>query len=480
MLFNSYVFIFVFVPLTAGAYFLAARYGRSATTAHAVLAIASLIFYAYWRPPFILLIASSITLNYLCGIALMKRPRKWLLAAGVAINLGLIGYFKYAGFLAGSFNAFAGTYVDVGDIFLPLGISFFTFQQIAYLVDTYRGAGGERNPARYALFVSFFPQLIAGPIVHHGEVIPQFKERERARFNADNFAAGVSIFILGLFKKTVIADTFATWASGAFDGADALTFLEGWGATFSYTFQLYFDFSGYSDMAIGLGRMFNIRLPVNFNSPYKAACIIDFWRRWHMTLSRFLREYLYFPLGGNRKGKVRRYVNLSITMLLGGLWHGAGWSFVVWGALHGLYLMANHAWNATKIKMPKVLGWAITFLAVAFAWVIFRAPTLERAGEVYRAMLGANGFSLPVYWNDALWRLGRMGVRFAQLKHFGGMTEIAWLAGALIVTVAVPNSMQILEKHWKPNVRWAIPVALMAALSLAAMTRISEFLYFQF
>jgi len=480
VLFNSYVFIFVFVPLTAAAYFLAARYSRRPTTAHAVLAVASLVFYAYWRPPFVALIASSITLNYLCGLLLMKHPRKWLLAGGVAANLGLIGYFKYAGFLAGTFNALLGAHVDVGDIFLPLGISFFTFQQIAYLVDTYRGAGGERNVGRYALFVSFFPQLIAGPIVHHGEVIPQFKDHEKVRFNMDSFAAGVSIFIIGLFKKTVLADTFAVWSSPAFDSTDALTFLEGWGAALSYTFQLYFDFSGYSDMAIGLGRMFNIKLPLNFNSPYKATSIIDFWRRWHMTLSRFLRDYLYIPLGGNRKGKVRRYVNLSITMLLGGLWHGAGWSFVVWGGLHGLYMMINHAWNATKIKMPKALAWAITFVAVASAWVIFRAPTLTRAGELFRAMLGANGFALPASWNDALWRLGRMGVNFAQLKHFDGLTELAWLAGALVVTTAVPNSFEILEKHWKPNARWALGTGLMAALSLAAMSRISEFLYFQF
>jgi len=363
MLFNSYQFIFLFLPVTLLVFFLIGNKGHH-RIALSWLVGASLFFYAWWNPAYLGLLLFSLLFNYACGVALSNKSEqaqnsnRLLLFAGVAINLLLLGYYKYANFFIDNINAFSESNWHLNTIILPLAISFFTFQQVAYLVDAYRGETKEYNFLHYALFVTFFPQLIAGPIVHHKEMLPQFAKEETYRLNKQHLAIGLTIFIIGLFKKVVIADTFAGYATPIFLGAESgetLTFFQAWEGAIAYTLQLYFDFSGYSDMAIGLARMFGIKLPLNFNAPYQACNIIDFWRRWHITLSRFLRDYLYFSLGGNRKGEFRRYINLFLTMLLGGLWHGAGWTYIAWGGLHGSYLVINHIWQ--KIWRKPIDRW---------------------------------------------------------------------------------------------------------------------------
>ncbi|MGH9648052.1 MAG: MBOAT family O-acyltransferase, partial [Bryobacteraceae bacterium] len=358
MLFNSYPFLLGFLPVTLFGFFAIGQSSRR--LAAAWLAFASLVFYGWWNPIYVLLLAASIAFNYTLGVRIARArhradgaAKRWVVLA-VAVNLAVLGYFKYANFFVDNFASVARFHPDIAKIVLPLGISFYTFTQIAFLFDAYRGKVIEFNPVHYALFVTYFPHLIAGPILHHAEMMPQFRQRAIYRVNAENFAVGLTIFAIGLFKKTVLADGIAPFVGPLFSTAASSppSFLDAWGGALTYTCQLYFDFSGYSDMAIGLSRLFGVVLPLNFDSPYKAANIIDFWRRWHMTLSRFLRDYVYFGLGGNRHGLARRYINLFVTMLLGGLWHGAGWTFVAWGALHGVYLMINHAWRALRHAPP--------------------------------------------------------------------------------------------------------------------------------
>ena len=399
---------------------------------------------------------------------------------------------------------------------LPLAISFFTFQQIAYLVDAYQDKTHEYNFSHYCLFVVFFPQLIAGPIVHHKEILPQFLSTSwRPRLN--DMAIGSTIFILGLAKKVLIADTLAIYANPVFLLADAgadVSFIQAWIGALAYSFQLYFDFSGYTDMAIGLARMFGITLPLNFNSPYKATSIIDFWRRWHMTLSRFLRDYVYIPLGGSRKGTSQRYINLMVTMLIGGLWHGAGWTFVLWGGLHGVYLVVNHGWRNIYAMLGYPLGrdrmvWGflsglLTFIAVVIAWAVFRADSIEGAGTMLRAMSGIDGVALPTSWMNALGPasvvLSSLGVATdATFKVAGGLIAVLVIAVAAAIVFLLPNVQQVMCRAlpvlgsgmavlrpvkdwmcWKPSLWWAVYIGFTAAITLGFLARVSEFLYFQF
>lgn len=378
--------------------------------AAAWLVVASIVFYGYWNPKFVLLLLASATFNYLAGIFIAStagKRRHWGLGLSVTINLSILAYYKYANFFITSVASLGVAGLQPLDIILPLGISFFTFTQIAFLVDVYRGIAREYNFTHYLLFVTFFPHLIAGPILHHKDMIPQFEQRETYRLQWKNIALGLTFFAVGLTKKVLIADKIAPVADLIFDAArdgKPVLFFDAWAGAFAYTFQLYFDFSGYSDMAIGLALLFNIRFPINFNSPYQARNIIDFWRRWHITLSAFLREYLYIPLGGNRHGSTRRYSNLMITMLLGGLWHGANWTFVLWGLLHGVFLVVNNLW----LQLKRELGWrgvgpiwlrntiatVITFLCVVVAWVLFRAETVSAAVVMLKGMGGMNGVSV--------------------------------------------------------------------------------------
>jgi len=495
VLFNSYQFIFIFLPVTLLFFRLLGNRGHH-QIALSWIVVASLFFYGWWNPKYLWLILGSTLFNYGLGVSLSERQQKSVLIIGVAGNLGLLGYFKYANFFVDNINLLIGHDIILDKIILPLAISFFTFQQIAYLVDAYRGETREYNFLHYCLFVTFFPQLIAGPIVHHREMLSQFAQDALHKQKARNLAIGLVIFIIGLFKKVVIADGLATHVALIFEAAEkgyAFTFLEAWGGAFAYTFQLYFDFSGYSDMAIGLARMFGIALPANFFSPYKANSIIDFWRRWHLTLSRFFRDYLYIPLGGSRKGTIRNLLNLMIAMTLGGLWHGASWTFVVWGGLHGFYLVTNHGWHEIKLKvlgkketsttiLGRALGRVITFIAVVLAWVVFRAESMNGARRMFQEMLGVNGFTLPAM----------IDYQFYSLLVF-----------LLLVVWHLPNTLEFMYKY-KPGIEnykiesepsnynvfrfdpssfvHVFFIILIALLSILAMqtNETTEFLYYNF
>ncbi|GAA0369723.1 MBOAT family protein [Bowmanella denitrificans] len=521
MLFNSFEFIFVFLPLTLCAYiYCARRWGNEA--AIGILVLASLFFYSYWNPAYLPLLLFSMLFNFFVGRYLGVNKNKVVLTLGVITNLGVLGYYKYAGFFMANMNAVFNNQWDLGLIILPLAISFFTFQQIAYLVDSYQGITKEYSFLHYSLFVSFFPQLIAGPIVHHKEMLPQFESSKPYQIDVNNLIVGLSIFSIGLFKKTVLADGIAVYANPVFSAADTgqmLDFFYAWSGVLAYTLQLYFDFSGYSDMAIGLARIFGIVLPLNFYSPYKACNISEFWRRWHMTLSRFLRDYVYIPMGGNRKGPGRRYVNLVTTMLLGGLWHGAGWNFVIWGALHGAYLTIHQLWVSFLTLMGfkcsqtvpyKVFFWLVTFVAVVVGWVFFRATTLEGALRLVEAMVGLQGISLP---NALYARMGEFGSTLQLLgiesNARGGVDFVLvwlWIAALLPVVLMLPNTQDLFSRvkgslsnldHerkdalwplfkltgqlvWKESRLWACLCAVALGLGLLTLTQVSEFLYFQF
>ncbi len=522
MLFNSYIFIFGLLPVAVIGFYLIGGRGRGRGrhgAAIAWLVAMSLFFYGWWNPAYVALILFSILFNYTLGAVLSRErrgPSRWHLGFGIAVNLGLIGYFKYANFFVDNLNALSGSSYNMEKIVLPLAISFFTFQQIAFLVDAYRGEVREYNFLHYCLFVTFFPQLIAGPIVHHKEILPQFAREDTYRFNSDDLAVGLTIFTFGLFKKVMLADEIAQYVGPAFAAADAgevLTFFEAWGAALSYTLQLYFDFSGYSDMAIGIARMFGVRLPLNFNAPYKAANITEFWRRWHMTLSRFLRDYLYFPLGGGRRGPVRRYVNLMIVMVLGGLWHGAGWTFVAWGALHGGYLCVNHAWRGLRPRIGlsgpprwwgRTLAVTITFLAVVVAWVFFRATSFDGALTMLAGMSGANGAVVPPgHLLREAWTVdlaNALGVEVGRPAYFDGLKQAKKIAGMLLIVFLLPTTQQLMARAgaaletypgevpamrrqwmlWRPTRLWALVASTMAVVALFHLVRFSEFLYYQF
>ena len=404
MIFSSPAFIFIFLPVAFLGYFYLNR-RRLVVAGKAWLVVMSLAFYGYWSVIYLPLLVGSILFNFAVGTHLipvkttadMSSSRRILLISGITANLGLLSYFKYANFFIDNVNAAFDASFVLGQITLPLGISFFTFTQIAYLVDSYRGEAKEYDFINYALFVTFFPHLIAGPILHHREMMSQFESRWTWVVRYRNVVLGMFIFSIGLFKKIIIADTFSIWANRGFDGGTKLDFVSAWSASLSYTMQLYFDFSGYCDMAIGASLLFNIWLPLNFNSPYKALNIQDFWRRWHMTLSRFLRDYLYIPLGGNQCSEARVYFNLMATFLLGGLWHGASWMFVIWGALHGCALVVHRGWNAYGLRMPKAAAWLLTFGFVNVTWVFFRAKTFDDAARVLHGMVDVNSlFRLPI------------------------------------------------------------------------------------
>jgi alginate O-acetyltransferase complex protein AlgI len=401
MLFNSFTFIFLYLPAVwLGFRLLGAR---DPASQRLWLVLASLVFYGYWDARFLGLLLGSIGFNYAAGsLLLTKRPalgaalRKATLAVAVVANLALLGYFKYSNFFLDNADRVLGAAWRIPDLILPLGISFFTFTQITYLVDAHRGLTADRDLVSYALFVTFFPHLIAGPILHHKEMLPQFKNLAATRGDSQYVALGLFFFAVGLFKKVIVADTLATLSSPVFAGAERtpVGFLDAWTGTLAYTLQLYYDFSGYSDMAVGLGLLFGIRLPFNFDSPYKAGSIIEFWRRWHISLSGFLRDYVYVPLGGNRRGEARRYVNIMLTMLIGGLWHGAGWTFVAWGGAHGALLLVNHGYRALRGSgraAAAVWSRPLTLLCVALAWVLFRSKDLATAGRMFRGLVGLTG-----------------------------------------------------------------------------------------
>lgn len=493
MLFTNISFAFLYLPIVLLGYFVLGR--RSERAAAAWLFAASVFFYGYWMPEFTLLLLASIAGNFWVGGRIGHSSgaaaRGWLVA-GLTFNLGLLAYFKYANFFVDNLGAVLGFEWRLGHVILPIGISFFSFTQIAYLADTWHGKVKEARPVHYGLFVTYFPHLVAGPVLHHAQMMPQFAQSSVYRFDSANFCGGLAIFCLGLFKKVVLADGIAPYADSVFSPVSAGAVpgaTEAWIAALAYTFQLYFDFSGYSDMAIGLSWMFNIRLPFNFDSPYKATSISDFWRRWHISLSTFLRDYLYIPLGGNRYGSVRRYLNLGITMVLGGLWHGASWSFVLWGTLHGVYLAVNHAFRAMveragwagaldSSRVFTVCAWALTFLAAVVAWVFFRSETLSGAVRMLTGMAG----------------LSPGGVDTGLLLWNAGLQPSAaalWCAVLGLVAVSMPNSNAIGERllallHKGDAMRSAavgaaavVGVILLVVVN-TARDSVSAFIYFNF
>ena len=495
MLFTSAEFILVFLPVTIVVFFALARL-ISPIVAASWLTIGSLGFYGWWNPQYVLLLVASIVVNYAFGTlisAINNRPlAKSVLTLAVMSNLALLAYYKYANFFVSSLDPVLGSAGQIAPIILPLGISFFTFTQIAFLVDTYRREAKQTNIIYYALFVTYFPHLIAGPILHHRPMISQFSSPEIYRPQQLNFEVGLTIFIIGMFKKVVLADHVAPLATGSFSLAEAgttLTFAEAWMGSLAYTFQLYFDFSGYSDMAIGVSRMLGVQLPINFASPYKARSIIEFWRRWHITLSTFLRDYLYIPLGGSRRGNARRFANLFITMLLGGLWHGAGWTFIIWGALHGLFLVANHLWRHVTVRFGvkalrgawQVVPWALTFTAVVFAWVYFRASSVTAANSIIGSMVTP----------------GEIAIRQSIAEQ--PLWSWAFIATLAAISLFMPNTQKLLSRfqpglgapqpagrsyEWQPSLRWALSVgglgAILAISMLWSSTTVREFLYYQF
>lgn len=496
MLFNSYAFIFFYFPLVLLGFFLIGR--RNARAAAGFLALASLFFYGWWSIEALPLLLGSICFNYWMGLQLTPQPgrsdrtRKRFLIAALTINLGVLAVFKYADFFLTNVNtglAAAGmSPMPLLHVALPIGISFYTFTQIAFLVDCWQGKVQERRFVPYVLFVTYFPHLIAGPVLHHKQMMPQFANPAIYRVDTNKLALGLAIFTFGLAKKLLIADRLGQYADMMFNGVHTgvlPSLYTSWFGVLAYTLQIYFDFSGYSDMAVGLSLCLGVQLPLNFRSPYKSTNIIEFWRRWHISLSTFLRDYLYVPLGGNRKGEARRYLNLFLTMLLGGLWHGASWTFVIWGALHGAFLMVNHVWNA-KVRRgaapswwARVLGWCLTFLCVMIAWVVFRAESLTAAIEIYKGMLGLHGAPVSAF--------SEFTVPFRKPEFFQTL-----LLG-MVICLALPPTIAL--ERWVPSVAalsgrprlastmtvvTAIGTVILLGLSVSKLGSYSPFLYFQF
>ncbi len=500
MLFNSFPFIFAFLPITVLGYELLSRLSRprggsaAKRATHIWLIAASCVFYAYWSAAFLGLLFVSIVVNFQIGRRLQAIARggnrsRALLIAGLIWNLALLGYFKYANFFIDNIDAAFGLHVEIARVILPIGISFFTFQKIAFLVDSYSNKVERHGFIDFCLFVMFFPQLIAGPIVHFSEVIPQFS-RLRMPGALDRCAIGITVFAIGLAKKVIIADTYAAHASAVFDAAAhgyAPSIVEAWLGTLCYALQIYFDFSGYSDMAVGLGWMFGIRLPINFASPYKALSIAEFWQRWHITLSRFLRDYLYIPLGGNRRGQMRQRVNLMVTMLLGGIWHGAAWTFLLWGALHGAMLVAHRIWQQSRFGARHALhalpARVLTFVCVVLAWVPFRAADFVTVRVMYRGLFGLNGVTA----NATAFHEPAVTVALALVGMIGVWrlpNTYEWLGAANpgLASAGYPATSVVATQRfgWRPDRRHGLAFALLLFTCFVKLNDVSPFIYFQF
>lgn len=489
MLFNSYIFIFAFLPIALLGYFICNKFGKY-QLANIFLIGMSLWFYGYFNITYLPIICGSILINYffsrmLSNSAIKRKYRTILMAVGVVINIAVIFYFKYFDFFLENLNTIFNRSFEFKNIVLPLGISFFTFQQVSYLVDSYRTQETrDYGFIEYTLFVLFFPQLIAGPIVLHKEMIPQFRNEHNRIFNSENFARGMYIFAIGLFKKVLIADTFSKAVAIGYNNVENLSSLEALLVSFSYTFQIYFDFSGYCDMAIGISSMFNINLPQNFNSPYKATSIIDFWNRWHMSLTRFLREYVYFPLGGSRKGKVRTYVNVMIVFLVSGIWHGANWTFIVWGIMHGVAQCLNRMFKNIWVKLGVVTQWFMTFMFVNAAWVVFRANDLEQAILFLKRMVLLDSFDIRrELWAQYEW----IEIKYLAehvihpLGYIEGIIDGLYMWILLFVSFfVVLNLKNSNEIKFRPTLGRSLATIVMVVWSVMSFAGVSEFLYFNF
>ncbi|EAJ9148448.1 MBOAT family protein [Campylobacter coli] len=499
MVFSSYEFIFIFLPVILIIFYIlkACNY---LSLAKFFLVCSSLFFYAFWKVEYLFILFSSILINFFLANAILKKEnqtKQILFFLGIAFNLLLLGFFKYTDFLLENFNTFSQIIkldfnIPLPHILLPLAISFFTFQQIAFLVDCFKRKNIEdlkvKNSYKidlldYSLFITFFPQLIAGPIVHHKEMMPQFHilSKEKSLINWEYVAKGLFIFSIGLFKKVFIADSFAVWANAGFklaENGEVLNIFEAWGTSLAYTFQLYFDFSGYCDMAIGLGFFFGVILPINFNSPYKALNIADFWRRWHITLGKFLRDYLYIPLGGNRVGRIVNLRNLFLVALLSGVWHGAGWGFIIWGILHAIAMVIHRIYsfwaNEKKFlnsKIYKIFVWFITFNFINITWVFFRSENLSGAISILKAMLGITWVELPYKF--------KAGLLFKKID--GNDKMVGFILVSFIICLCLRNSTQMLD-NFKPNIKNSFIVMFLFYIALITLcaTPYTEFIYFNF
>lgn len=476
MVFSSYVFVFAFLPLTMVGYFTLSKV-RSAIPQRVFLVIASLVFYAWFDWKYIFLILSSILVNFFAAFAVSKAQksgaRKALFVFAVLFNVLLLGYFKYFNFFIDTVNSVFSTDFTFEKILLPLGISFFTFQQISFQLYFYRNSDKKLNFLNYTLFVSFFAQLVAGPIFHYEDFIPQIEDLNRRKFNKENFAVGIYMFVAGLFKKLVIADSISVFVDNGFSISGQIGALPAWIIMLGYAFQIYFDFSGYSDMAIGLGKMFNYNLPVNFNTPYRSLSVKDFWKRWHITLGETLSETVYFPLGGGRKGKIRKCFNLFITFLVSGIWHGAAWTFVVWGVLHGIVRVLEEIFDKAIQKIPRIIRHIATFLFVSAAFTIFRAESFTAALKVYKGLFNFTnpGFSQIV-------SIANDGVIGHNL--ITGAAEILLIFAFCFIFIIKEKSPQKRIEDFKPNMSTAVFLSLLFVASVLCMSRSAVFIYFNF
>lgn len=479
MLFNSYFFLLIFLPLVWSGYHILLRMGHLCL-AKVLLVVGSLYFYGYFKPSYIFILIISLGLNYLLCREMWgahgSAARKLFLTAGCVLNVGILVYFKYTGFILENCNLFLGTSFEKFSVLLPLGISFYTFQQLSFLVDTYSGKNRQINFTDYALFVTFFPQLIAGPIVLPGEMLPQFNDASRQKINWENMCVGLFLFACGLIKKCFVADTLSIMANTGFDSSTPLNFSEAWIVSFSYTFQLYYDFSGYCDMAMGIGKFFNVDLPLNFNSPYKSTDFQAFWRKWHMTLGRFMMNYLYIPMGGNRKGPYRTLLNLFIVFIISGIWHGAGWTYLIFGGIHGLGILVHRLWRRVcdavrpGLKIPTIPAIIFTFLLVNVSLVIFRSTTLKRAWEIICSM----GDIDNIVWISRSFRKG--------IEDYGFDKDFLFvmLVGAAVFVFSSPNCAQMCEKlKSHPYIRMVLTI-LFFVIGFLCVGRVSPFLYFNF
>ena len=485
MLFNSYVFILIFLPLTLFGYYLL-HFLHKETLAYLELAGMSFWFYGYFNPGYLLIIGSSILVNYGVSILLRRRDgqplKRLILVFGLLFNLGLLFYFKYFDFFLENINVLFGQNFALRAMVLPLGISVFTFQQVSYVIDSYYRETGDYSLLEYTVFVTFFPQLVAGPIVLHHELLPQIQKKENHRLNQEWLAKGLMIFSVGLFKKVFLEDPLVhvvTWAFGVVDG---LSSMEAFIVMLSYTFQIYLDFSGYCDMALGIGKMFHIDLPMNFNSPYQAFSIVEFWKRWHITLTRFLRQYIYFPLGGSRKGELRTYGNILLVFLASGLWHGANWTFLLWGLLHGIANALTRKFSAYWTKMHAVMQWGITFLFINVTWVIFRADSISQAGRFLRKIVEMQSFTVH---EDLLKCFVLPEFTFLlQTLHLeqalSGIRGLA-MAGLLIFCFFLTlNGKNAYARKWEITGKSAVFTVVLLVWSVLSLTGVSVFLYFNF
>ncbi|MBR1708455.1 MAG: MBOAT family protein [Clostridia bacterium] len=476
MLFNSYIFILAFLPLTLLIYFLLGR-ATERPFNKVFLVLASFVFYGYNNPSYVPIIFLSILINYALSQGMLRLTQKpvrvLLFLLGICGNLGVLFAFKYHDFFAENLNAAFSLSLPLNHWMLPLGISFFTFQQLSYVIDSYSRKVPAYNFLDYSLFVTFFPQLIAGPIVLHSEIVPQFADPKNRHFNTDNFAPGLYGFARGLFKKVIVADTFAKAVEAGFASALSLNTNEAWFVALGYTLQLYFDFSGYCDMATGIGLMFNIRIPMNFNSPYKSLNIREFWQRWHITLSRFLTNYVYFPLGGSRRGKARTYLNLMIVFLLSGLWHGAGWLFLLWGLMHGVMSVLYRIFRNPYDRLHPALQWIVTFTFVIVAWVFFRATALSDALAIVKSMFIMNFGPLRSDITSAFALPGGFH------PGYNAIYMMLWYVLSMAVVLGLPNNYERIMS-FRPTAKNALATVFLLVFSILSLSGVSVFLYFNF